>query len=311
MPTARALALAALTTLSGGCVTNSAGQTIPAPGDPARVVQLHDLQPWIESDPSADPAQLADRFASFVEEFAEPSLAASEGVTTLSGRHLIALARPAQQAWIADLLRTNVQQGFYQLELRMHQLKVSARQLGEIAPAWRTKRGEHDGPYQEALTDQSVAKILRAAETSEDIEVLHAPSLLLNPMTEASLEVGEEISYLKDYAIQEVEGKLTYHPVYDTLLDGLRVRASCGLLNDGHIGVAFDYQERQVERPIPEFATTIGVNNKVKVQLPASASRHLEQKLRLRDGSTTLLATTDGEGPQVMFLVRAALVATK
>ncbi len=303
--------------------THLGAQKMAAPGDSTRVVQMHDVQKLIRVEtpgqtPSAERADREERMqrlVAFAKTFVKPPLAAEEDISSLSGRYLVALARPEQQAWIAGLLERNIEQGAHQILLEIQQFRVSAKVFAEIVPPLLKEQGvepqaEAAGAYryQALLDDAAVARILRAIKNAKGVEMLRAPSLLLNPMTNATVETGTKISYIKDYAVQTIGDKVSYYPIHATLLDGVRIDASCGLIAKDLLGVSFEYLERKVEQPIPEFETTIGVNNKVKVQLPASTLLHLEQRLELPDGGTALLAITNPKGPQLMFLVRVALL---
>lgn len=303
--------------------THLGAQKMAAPGDSTRVVQMHDMQKLIRVEtpgqtPSAERADREERMqrlVSFAKTFVKPPLAAEEDISSLSGRYLVALARPEQQAWIAELLARNIEQGVHQILLEIQQFRVPAKVFAEIVPPLLKEQGvepqaEAAGAYryQALLDDAAVARILLATKNAKGVELLRAPSLLLNPMTNATVEAGTKISYIKDYAVQTIGDKISYYPIHATLLDGVRIDASCGLIAKDLLGVSFEYLERKVEQPIPEFETTIGVNNKVKVQLPASTLLHLEQRLELPDGGTALLAITNPKGPQLMFLVRVELL---
>jgi len=298
-------------------------QTMPAPKDSKRTVQLHDMQKLVQVDvpgQSADAKRAAreerlQRLVTFAKTFVEPPLAAEEDITALSGRYVVALARPEQQAWIASLAARNIERGYHQIELQIRQFKMPPKVFRELVKPILNDHGvkaqkadDATRRYQALLDDTEVALILRASQKMKDINLLQAPSILLNPMTNATVEVGKKISYIKDYGIDIVGDKQSYYPIHDTLHDGLRIEAACGLIEKDLLGVTFHYVERKVVQPIPEFETTIGVGNTVKVQLPASTLLQLDQRLELPDGGTALMAATSDKGPQLMFLVRVALV---
>ena len=302
-------------------------QKMPAPADDTRIVQLHDMHKLVQVNasgqrlagslelPPAARREHMQRLVSFAKAFVQPPLAGEEDISSLSGRYLVALGRPQQQAWIEGLLRRNLEQGYHQVDLAIKQLELPAAAFRQLVPALLEDRGikpQRQGDdrlrYQAVLDDGEVARILRAVATTKDATILRAPRILLNAMTNATVESGRTISYIKDYKVQTIDGKVVAHPVHDTLLDGLRIDVSCGVIAKDMLGVRFHYEEHNIAQPIPEFETTIGVNNKVTVQLPTSTTVQLEQLLQLPDGGTALLALTDGKGPQLMFLVRAALL---
>lgn len=303
--------------------TSLTAQSMPAPEGSKRTVQLHDMQKLVRVDVPGQTAaderaareQRLQRLVTFAKAFVDPPLAAEEDITALSGRYLVALARPEQQTWLTGLAHRNIERGIHQIELQIQQFKMPPKVFSAlVSPILKDhgvkaqQKDDSTRRYQALLDDTEVALILRATEKMKNIELLRAPSILLNPMTNAIVETGTKIPYIKDYAVQNNGEKVTYYPVHDTLLDGLRIDASCGLVAKDMLGVSFQYQERKVQLPFPEFESSIGVGNKVKVQLPASTLLQLDQRLELPDGGTALMATTSQKGPQLMFLVRAALV---
>jgi hypothetical protein len=311
-----------------GSHTNLRAQQMPAPRDSTRVVQMHDVKQLVTvkvpgentAKERAARGERLQRIVAFARTFVTPPLAAEEDITALSGRYLVALARPEQQKWIAQLVTRNVAKGFHQIHLEIRLLRIPPAEFEGLMPlfgvdpepATPTKPTQvSPSQYQVMLDDTQLNLILRAVKKTKGVEMVTAPSLLLNPMSPATVEVGTKINYIKDYEVSLESGKAVPHPVRDTLFDGLRIDASCGMVNKELMGVSFRYEERKVAKPIPNFETQIGVGNTVTVQLPASTVLELDQQLEMLDGYTAMLAVKNGEGPHLMFLVRASLVANK
>ena len=301
---------------------------MPAPADSTRIVKMHDAKPLVTVKVPGQDAEQAraarkerlDRIASFARTFVQPPLAAEEDITSLSGRYLVALARPAQQKWIEQLLQRNIEEGQHQIDLEIRLLGIQDKDFDGLMPPFGTDPEPvtpnkpievSPGRYQAMLDDTELNLILRACEKMKSVDMLTAPRILLNRMTPATIQVGEEVDFIKDYDVQVKDGKQVAKPVREQLFDGMRIDASCGLVQDDLLGISFRYQQRKVEKPIPEFKTTIGVGNTVTVQLPASTLLELEQQLEMLDGQTAMLAVRNGKGPHLMFLVRASLVPTQ
>ncbi len=320
------LACAWLTLASSHTILRA--QQMPAPRDSNRVVQMHDAKQLVTVKVPGENAaeertarnERLQRIVAFARRFVTPPLAAEEDITALSGRYLVALARPEQQKWLEQLVKRNVARGFHQILLEIRLLRIPANDFeglmrpfgGDQQPAMPNKLTKvSPGRYQAMLDDTERNLLLRAVDKTKGIEMVAAPSLLVNPMTPATIEVGTKIEYIKDYEVKIENGKAMAHPVRETLLDGLRIDASCGMVNKERIGVSFHYQERKVAKPIPDFKTQIGVGNEFTIQLPESTVLKVTQQLEMIDGQTTMLAVKNGEGPHLMFLVSASMLPNK
>lgn len=304
---------------------DATSQEMPAPKDSTRIVKLHDALQLVTVDvpgQSAEDERKArserlERIAGFARTFVTPPLAAEEDITCLSGRYLVALARPAQQKWIEKLIARNVAQGMHQVDLEVRMLRIPAKHFEDLLPPFgmdpapevpNKPQAIGPGRYQALLDDTELNLILRAVEKTKGAQMVRTPRLLMTPMAPASVSVGNQIDYVRDYDVQVLAGKQIATPVHASLFDGMRLDASCGLVRDKMLGVSFRYEEREVEKPIKEFKTKLGTSEELTVQLPASTVLKLEQQLELLNGQTALLAVKDGTGPHLMVLVRASLV---
>lgn len=327
-PTTLCAVLASAWLTLAGSHASLRAQQMPAPRDSTRVVQMHDARQLVTVKVTGENAaeeraarnDRLQRIVAFARTFVTPPLAAEEDITALSGRYLVALARPEQQKWIEQLLKRNVAKGAHKIDLEIRLLRIPAADFEGLMPPFS---GDHQpvmphkptqaspGRYQVMLDDTELNLIMRATAKFKTIETMTAPPLQLDPMAPAKVESGTKIEYIKDYEIRAENGKLVPYPVRETLLDGLRIDASCGMVSEKLIGVSFRYQERKVAKPIPEFTNKLTVDREVTIQLPASTVLELDQQLEMLDGQTAMLAVKNGEGPHLMFLVRASLVAIK
>ncbi|MEM7204466.1 MAG: hypothetical protein AAF628_29680 [Planctomycetota bacterium] len=287
------------------------GQEIPLGlGDP-RVVRLHHVADLVRS-PQADGDHLGDAgvaaaaddhpwleeqralLADFVATFVEPPLADNEAVRMLGPEHLVVLGRPEQQAWVDRALLEQRAALGTQIGVEIRVLAVAKDAFAEhFAPlldeadTWR--------PLQHVLADsEATRRFVGAVMADPRIDSVTAPRLVVLPLQRATVTVGEPLSYVRDYEIHRAGHRLMAEPVVDQVFDGIKVDTICGFVGAGAIGVVFDYQHFDVERPIPTFETDLAIGaGSVEIHLPAWQEVHLEQKLVMPKGGYAIVSAPD------------------
>lgn len=319
----------------------AAAQKFPLAGESGREAALVDVSSLLpkpaegkQPDVEAMRAALAE-LAGFVREFCEPELAATHDVQPVAERWLAVVGTAQQIAFVERLVGTAkkepgtlvvVESRFYELPTAVFMEhvepllpKVEKAQVPILADVpvvgflfQQGKRGESTARV--AVVDAEKAAALHAAlGAAKGIDVLAAPKVILRSLQAATIATGEEVSYRKDYECKVEDGEFVWHEVRDTVFDGIRLGATCGLLDDDRIGLRFELSLQDVQRPFPEFVTTVTakapgegqVEKKVTVELPHVTGVRTKQSLVLEDGASALVVGQKDDGTWCVSTVSA------
>ncbi|MBL8731091.1 MAG: hypothetical protein JNN13_01840 [Planctomycetes bacterium] len=334
VPLVRSLAVALL-------ASSLAGQKIllaDAGGREAAFVDASALlpRPVPGQEPDAEPMRRAlGDLAAFVREFCEPELGPLHDVQPMGERFLAVLAEPRQIAFVERLVATArgepktavlVDSRFYELSkdlFAQHVEPLLPKAEDSKVPVladvpvlgFLFQQGkDRNSAARVAVVDAEKAAALHAAlARAEGVNSMVAPKLLALPMQAASISTGEEVSYRKDYECKVEAGAFVWEEVRDTVFDGVRLDATCGLLDGQRIALRFHLAVQDVMRPIPEFATTLKakapgekeVEKRVTIELPHCVGIETRQSLVLKDGASALVVGDRGDGTFCVTTVSA------
>ena len=271
------------------------------------------------SQPERTIAELADYLRSFV----APQLAPHEAVVALGPGHLAVRANAVGLASIRDILA----------ELRARRadhVAVSLRILEMTEDRYETTlKGLMQGDFQTDEQGEAMAGAPRVLlsdspptralleRVQRGVDVLSAPRILALNGHRAEVSTGERISYVRDYDVEIAGETAIADPVIDTLFDGIVFDVVAGSLPERRLGVDLDVTSGRVERPIPEFETTVGVpdsgkSRRVTLQLPTWTKHRLRVTVALPDRGTALFALpargAAGERTRQVVMLRVELV---
>lgn len=334
VPLVRSLAVALL-------ASSLAAQKVPIADAHGREAAFVDASAWLPKplpgeEPDAERMRRAlQGLAEFVREFCEPELGPLHDVQPMGERFLAVLAEPRQIAFVERLVAIAkdepktavlVDSRFYELpkELFAQHVepllpKVEADKVPVLADVpvvgFLFQQGkDKSNTARVAVVDAEQAAALHAAiERAEGVNSMMAPKLLALPMQAASISAGEEVSYRKDYECKVEAGTFVWEEVRDTVFDGVRLDATCGLLDDQRIALRFHLTVQDLTRPIAEFATTLKakapgekeVEKSVTIELPHVVGIETQQSLVLKDGSSALVVGARGDGTFCVTTVSA------
>jgi hypothetical protein len=304
-------------------------QKLPLADGTGRVAQLVDVRalsptaPGVERDVAADRASLAS-LALFVRRFCEPPLAPDHDLQPLGERYLAVLAGPEQIAFVERMIATaKAHQGEPLLvECRILSLTDASFQkhLAPFLPATAVapraevvtaepkllgflfQQGEssRDAARVAILGPGQMQPLFKLLTADAATDLLQAPSILVLPLQSASIAVGEDVAYVKDYELDVVDGRLEPRKVMGSVFDGVRIDATCGLIDADRIALEFALQQQVLVRPIAEFRTTLAQSGdvaiKATIEVPSSTGCRTEQSLVLPLGASAVVAAKNGEG---------------
>ncbi len=250
-----------------------------APGPDLRLRTDHD--DLAGRPPSTPPMVIAQLVRSFV----QPPLLPNEEVQPIGERWLTLLGRPEQHAWLERFLATAHagQEQLVAMECRFWAMPEATYQL-DVAPAL--------GEQGRALLEpgEGTAAFLQGLQKLAKVTQIAAPKLTVRPLTEASMSVENQTSYIRDFKVEKVRDELIADPVVAIVHDGLRLRTAATLLTDDTAGIALEAQIADLQKPIPTFETTLGIGKPISIQLPTVLTTRLDAAATVRSGTTAVFA---------------------
>jgi hypothetical protein len=134
----------------------------------------------------------------------------------------------------------------------------------------------------EARTPEIRVRLLDSAELEaedlrlqrlEGMEVIAAPQIGLLNLQRASLNVTNELSYIKDYTRETIGEQIIVDPVIDVVREGIALEITPIIHEDGQ-SISLDAQAwiSTLKRPMRTFSTTLAAGQTVTFQVPEKAS---------------------------------------
>jgi hypothetical protein len=243
------------------------------------------------------------RLAAFVARFVEPPLQPDDDVQVLGRRWLTVLGSPKQIASVERLLATARARRTELIGTEVHLLEMPAAAFTAHVAGLLAKPGADGATRAAVLSKQAATELLDAVVKGSDSNVLSAPRVVAAPLHVVTMSVGEQVSYIKDFAIETVGGQLIANPIIDQVFDGLHIDLLCTYTGKDKVGLQCAVLQQELAKPIAEFETALGVTGKVKVQLPRTTGVRLEQTAELELGSAVLIAADKKNGTWLVALV--------
>lgn len=212
---------------------------------------------------------------------------------------LIVAASESVHTWIDQFLAA--MRGFDgQVLIAIEIFKVDA---GTAADVWGGRTGV-------LLDEAHLGDLLVTLEGAA--ERVNAPAVLTNPAQHASLVVGEQIAYVKDYEFTVLPGRDVEiaDPVIDVIQTGTSIDVIAVPVGDGRLAVEIQYAEARAETPFREFTTTLGVGNPVTVQLPELRVAKVNARFELDPGAAIAMSVKDpdDETKDIIVVMKASRI---
>jgi type II secretory pathway component GspD/PulD (secretin) len=143
------------------------------------------------------------------------------------------------------------------------------------------------------LDDAELETILRAVSKQDRSEEIAAPRLLIYNNTRANMQVLRQTSFIRDYEVEIAQAAAVANPVVDVVKDGVVLDVRPVVSADRRfITMELRPTVMELELPIPEFVTTLGVGQPVSIQLPRTTLQRVRTTITMPDGATVLLGGT-------------------
>jgi tetratricopeptide (TPR) repeat protein len=143
------------------------------------------------------------------------------------------------------------------------------------------------------LDDSELETILRAVNKKNRGEEIAAPRLLIYNNTRANMQVLRQTSFIRDYEVEIAQAAAVANPVVDVVKDGVVLDVRPVVSADRRfITMELRPTVMELELPIPEFVTTLGVGQPVSIQLPRTTLQRVRTTITMPDGGTVMLGGT-------------------
>ncbi len=143
------------------------------------------------------------------------------------------------------------------------------------------------------LDDAELETILRAVSKQDRSEEIAAPRLLIYNNTRANMQVLRQTSFIRDYEVEIAQAAAVANPVVDVVKDGVVLDVRPVVSADRRfITMELRPTVMELELPIPEFVTTLGVGQPVAIQLPRTTLQRVRTTITMPDGGTVMLGGT-------------------
>lgn len=251
----------------------------PAPHDPKREVHIFEVADLVESKEGSDPKALA----SFIRTFIQPPLEKGEDVKDLGNGSLVVLAKPNQQAWVQRFLIQNRKVKPYFLHVQVTFAHMGDKTFAsQLRPLLKKKTSVIIDDTEKSSA--FMAGLLKKA----DVTVINAPRYLALPLQEASVFVGEQLTYVSNYEIKKIDSPKGFvaDPVVEKAQDGILFQGTGAFTDANLIGLDFKLVIAEIHKPIqtealterqkdiPETIRKLGL----KVSLPETTKTTLKSK---------------------------------
>ncbi|MCR9244789.1 MAG: hypothetical protein NXI31_07140 [bacterium] len=268
----------------------------------------------------------AGAIARLLRAFVKPGLRGNEEINPVGERWVVALGRPEQQAWIGRFLaaargeRTQPVLVSYEC-LTLPEVTFLQRIKPALTPppkaadprtppeAAKEKPTEADPepPYLTQILAPGAAtrRFLTAMHDLDGVKKVTSQQVHVHPLQVAHMSTINQTAYVKDFDLEVAKNAFVADPVVDVIQDGIVMQAAVAPLENGLLGLSLDASVAELQRPIPEFETTLpGTTMKVKLQLPSLQARQVEAAVELQPGHLVLLALPPLNGERTVFVVR-------
>lgn len=306
-------------------------QNMPVPDSKGRLLQLFDLHSVVaaaDDDPGTDAGAAAAQAAKklpvlaaldldpwqrsttldipqFLRRFLTPPLGPGDDLQVLGKRWLALLGSPAQIANAEALLAVAAANRERPVDVAVQLVTVpKAGFEAHVRDLLRDGKQGEQSRWELVLETDAATRLLAATKTAQ-AATLDAPTITVMPLQRAMVQIANQTAYVKDFEVTRNGDSVVADPVVDVVQDGLRAEVVATFLEADLMAVGIDVQIQQLERPIPQFTTTVGTNTPVTIQLPRVTGVRFQQVSRIRDGDHVVFAAQKVDGDYLLTIVSA------
>jgi hypothetical protein len=254
----------------------------------------------------ATPPTEVQRLAAFVRTFVAPLAEAGADLQPLGDRHLVVLGSASQVAAVERLLAhaKTIRDTEFHVDMRLCEVPAAVfdRDVSKLL------RKSHDTALPEQLStvlDPEAARTLVATlRRADQVKVTQFPNQTTPSLKPAKLRLGKQLSYVRDFEVEAVDGAFHANPLVDVVFAGYDIDLICAEIRDGTIGVQMQLVVQEVERPIRKIQTTLpGTTAEVTVEVPRVTGCRGSQTVEMAKGATAVMAARKDGGAWLVTLM--------
>lgn len=291
------------------CAALAPAQRFALDDGSGRVLQLVNVEDLLGK---LDDGQAADsdlqRLAHFLRQHVTPPLGNNHDLKPLGRGSLVLLAQDAHAAWLERTLADARAAKGTSILVESHICEVPDEPFKLLVQRFLQDGATATTAQTAVVSRKDAERLFDALKGTDKCNVLTAPQVLVNPLMAASLQVGSDVSYVKDFEVTTVGGKVVADPIVDTVFDGTRIKLVATRIDQGLTALSYEMLTQTLGRPIPTFVTTLGVGEPISIQLPNTRGQHIQQAVALRDDATALMAAKAGPDRNILVFVSARAV---
>lgn len=249
--------------------------------------------------------------------FVKPPLAAKEEIRAASDRWIVAVARPAQHAWIARFLQAargntkdlvSIECQCYSVpEITfLRDIKTVLTPLPKDGEVVFDDFGAATSYLTQVLAPGArTTDFLQALQKNDQVTSVIAPILTVEPLNIVTVSVINQTAYVRDFEFEVAKDTVIADPIVDVIQDGILLQTAVSRLENGLLGVSLDAHVAELRRPIETVETTLpGTDHPVTIQLPSLQSTQVEAAVELAADHIVVMALPPLTGKRMLFVVR-------
>lgn len=265
--------------------------------------------------PEREPSPL-DALVEVLRTLVGPTPGAATQVQRLGADHVVVMGAKEQIATIQAFLqhaRANKDR-LFQIDVQVVEVPEASylEHFAElfVAPAGAGSEGGGKLAWAVVPDPAAAEAMLKKLETGANI--LQAPRLVVPNLQRAEMKSGEQISYIRDFSVRQVQGSWIAEPVVDVLEVGTTIDAVCAEAPDGSVLVDLAFSDQTVEKPLAEWKTKVAATgSELTVQMPRVTGCRASMKVLVASGSTVVVPAQRSNGNWLLVMATVQSVGVK
>ena len=328
-----------VTVAVGSCCLASvlAAQSMELADGSGRVVLVQSVKELLDRDEAKGPAlrlltpdgtrptlPVAEREPSPLDALVEvlrtvvgPTPGAATQVQRLGADHVVVMGAKEQIATIQAFLqhaRANKDR-LFQIDVQVAEVPEAGyrEHFAELFVAPEGAGSEGGGKLAWAVVpDPDAVKAMLTKLDTAKANLLQAPRLVVPNLQRAEMKSGEQISYIRDFSVRQVQGSWIAEPVVDVLEVGTTIDAVCAEAPDGSVLVDLAFSDQTVEKPLAEWKTKVAATgSELTVQMPRVTGCRASMKVLVASGSTVVVPAQRSNGNWLLVMATVQSVEVK
>jgi type II secretory pathway component GspD/PulD (secretin) len=140
------------------------------------------------------------------------------------------------------------------------------------------------------LNDTLAEAVLRAVTKYGTRNIVDAPSLTVYNGQQASINVTNFVSYVKDFDVEIATAAAIADPIISVIAEGVVLDVKPVVSSDRRfITMQLKPTVTTLQRPIPTFTTSLGIGTSVTIEIPELTIQRARTTVTMPDGATLML----------------------